>query len=228
MRCNACRGVLVCKYYKDFTETPFCTSCHSAGKLCRTCGRLLGPGSECKICIPRIYDGEVAGRHFHAAFQWVIEKGIRYTVPEESIHFALTRELISARHRQYDEATFGLAHILAPVGAPLRSAEINVTVLSGLPKLHLIGYSVHELGHVWLYDNNLQHLSPVEVEGFCEYLRYRYLCDVGTEEASLQMTRMRQNPNSVYGGGLRLYLDSFAHLGDRSLSSVLESMMKNR
>jgi hypothetical protein len=193
--------------------------------MCKLCGRTVGPGKECKACIPKIYDEDRAIPLFDAAFDWLSQRGVRFSIPRDEIHFSLIRELIPAHYKvQEAELTFGLTHIQGVPNGPLRNAVVNVTLLRGLTQLHLIGYSLHELGHVWLFDNGLQHLPAPEVEGFCEYLRYQYYADTKTEEGSLQMLRMRRNENPVTGGGMRVYLDKFPA---GALPKVLEHMVRN-
>ncbi|HEX4813341.1 MAG TPA: hypothetical protein VFV66_11375 [Nonomuraea sp.] len=82
-----------------------------------------------------------------------------------------------------------------------------IQALHGMRRVTLLETLVHELTHVWVYQNNLAY--RVYVEGFCNFVALSFLEWLGghepaaKEEAERRMALMRENPDKYYGGDMR-------------------------
>ena len=59
--------------------------------------------------------------------------------------------------------------------------EHEISVLSGMPPNKFLGVCAHEYGHAWLHENLVRErvLDSDTVEGFCEFLAYKWITDKG-------------------------------------------------
>lgn len=82
----------------------------------------------------------------------------------------------------------------------------HIYILDNLPIFLHLETVAHEMGHVWLQENarKLNSKSPQEIEGFCELVAYKTLQYDPSMAALNQRNLMLQNPDPIYGAGLRL------------------------
>lgn len=104
--------------------------------------------------------------------------------------------------------------------APLDSGILGLTLTDSTPVGHYycvylldnqpiflhLETLAHEMGHVWLYENvhDQNRKSPQEIEGFCELVAFKTLEFDLTMAALSHRNEMLQNPDPIYGYGLRM------------------------
>lgn len=95
--------------------------------------------------------------------------------------------------------------------------EHSIHVLNGMPRLAFMGVLAHELLHVWIHEQGLKHLSPPQVEGFCNLATaLMYTRAVTAEDRDLSevlLQRLQADPDPVYGDGYRLMAQHLERLG---------------
>lgn len=101
--------------------------------------------------------------------------------------------------------------------------EHRIFVISGLPRVAFMGVVAHELLHVWINENQLQHLSPPQVEGFCNLATALIYDNDGSELAKVLLRRMEEDPDPVYGDGYRAMKQNLAQWGWPKLIAALKS-----
>lgn len=89
--------------------------------------------------------------------------------------------------------------------------EHSIHVLNGMPRIAFMGVLAHELLHVWINERHLKHLTPPQVEGFCNLataLMYTQAARPDNAEeqslAKVLLKRLAEDTDPVYGDGYRL------------------------
>jgi len=85
----------------------------------------------------------------------------------------------------------------------VKSHEMKVYVLSGMPRDVLMRVLAHEMMHVWLFANGPLEMDHVLVEGSCEYAAYLALQNRPGLLARYYQETQRENEDLAYGGGFR-------------------------
>jgi len=82
----------------------------------------------------------------------------------------------------------------------------SILILKGESKSMALEIIVHELGHIWQFENwpDYTGREAVDKEGFCEWLAYKSLKALSFEEAA---EKMLNNKDEIYGNGLRIFLE---------------------
>jgi hypothetical protein len=104
-----------------------------------------------------------------------------------------------------------------------REEDLKIWIESGLPGNDAHGTLVHELTHLWQFDNYpAGEVDPRYVEGLACFLQHHALVDLG---ASTEAEWVRTNPDPVYGGGYRLVAEIEARVGTTgTISAVLKAI----
>jgi hypothetical protein len=213
-RCAYCNKPLMGAYLTDYWGTHFCKEHADQFPRCDFCGRLVPPGDReqgaeslrCPTCRASAIDSvEEARPIFKQLIQWVSSQGLRYN------NLPLSLELCGrARLAQYLDKR-GTAHSLGVTmsttytqdGRLIRTEVKGVAVFSGLPGMLFKGVTLHELGHVWLVVQGIDHLPAWAEEGFCELLAYRYYSEAPSVESRYHAENIARNSDPVYGEGFR-------------------------
>lgn len=95
--------------------------------------------------------------------------------------------------------------------------EHSIHVLNGMPRLAFMGVLAHELLHVWIHEQGLKHLSPPQVEGFCNLATALMYNRAATAEdrdlSAVLLQRLQTDPDPVYGEGYRRMARHLEELG---------------
>lgn len=78
----------------------------------------------------------------------------------------------------------------------------KIWLLENCTYIFLLSVVAHEMGHTWCRDHRIK-LSNMEEEGFCELLAYHVLSTQFSKFGNSWKISMMQNPDPVYGDGLR-------------------------
>ena len=79
----------------------------------------------------------------------------------------------------------------------------SVSILQGLPHTLFEGVGIHELGHVWLVQQNIVNLPIMDEEGFCELLAHRHYLEIGSKADLFFARNIAENSSPIYGDGFR-------------------------
>jgi hypothetical protein len=105
-------------------------------------------------------------------------------------------------------------------------AEIeSVAILQGLPHTLFEGVCIHELGHVWLVQQNIVNLPMVDEEGFCEWLSHRHYVEIGSKADLFYAHRIAENRDPIYGGGFRKLKNLEERLG---FAQIIQSLLRKK
>eukprot|EP00736_Rhodelphis_marinus_P003316 Rmarinus@m.10559 len=80
----------------------------------------------------------------------------------------------------------------------------GISVLKGLPRMHLLSVLAHEACHVFLFNQGYSRLPLHVEEGLCEIFAYLTLCSLpASEESNLRLSLLHSNVDPIYGGGFQ-------------------------
>jgi len=105
---------------------------------------------------------------------------------------------------------------------PVRSSQpAKVLILSGLNREHAYAVLAHELGHIWIARQGVEFASETDLEGTCELVQWLWLWRRSHKQfARHRRQRIQDNPDPIYGDGLRSALVAFQMYG--SLQAVAQ------
>ena len=96
-------------------------------------------------------------------------------------------------------------------GGRMIRTDTTIQILRGLPTTHFASIVAHELGHFYLQGSTNQlDLSQQQEEGLCELMSCAWLATQWKHDiyAQYRYETKLQNPDPIYGGGLRMALDA--------------------
>jgi hypothetical protein len=105
-------------------------------------------------------------------------------------------------------------------------AEVNsVAILQGLPHTLFEGVCIHELGHVWLVQQNIVNLPMIDEEGFCEWLAQRHYIEIGSKTDLFYARGIAENSDPIYGDGFRKLKRLEERIG---LAPIIKSLLRKK
>jgi hypothetical protein len=165
--------------------------------------RNTAPGGAVPHCTTcertAVVNAAEAGVEFERARDWLRRQGVIINHPNLRFNLISGNEL-GRMVKQNGGHAFGATTARWSAG---RCQEITISMRSGLPKAMFAGACAHELGHAWLNAQGIHGLPPVDEEGFCELLSWRYFRACDTPEAKYHATRIFESPHPIYGAGFR-------------------------
>ena len=216
LRCSVCGGIIEGEYQYDHWGNAYHAWHADEIAHCSFCGRLLsdpvaGGGRElhggryiCSKCEQNsIRDPEQARALLEEIRKQLVDMGI--VIRHEQIGFELiTPERMAELSHKPDADNFGLTQYQeSEWWGLLTERKFDVFVLEGMPKMHFILTTAHELMHVWLYLNAPSGGDQALIEGSCNYAGYLVLGNYDDEMAGYVVRQMEEEPDSTYGGGFR-------------------------
>jgi hypothetical protein len=205
-----------------YSRLAMCESCGKAQK-CKACftpayheergllrgATLVGIGNpRCSYCsADQVTD---AGPYLQQARNWMAEwckkHGEQYPVdiPGFSVRLVAPGELAGLVNVTEKGTVLGVCRAVFTKG---RAESYTIMVLSHMRRVAFLETLIHELTHVWIYENNLAG-KPI-VEGFCNWAAVQFLNDLeGTdpsrkEEAACRRAFMLENRDKHYGGDMK-------------------------
>lgn len=95
----------------------------------------------------------------------------------------------------------------------LGNGKTRIMLENGAPKLETEKTLVHEMTHIWQYENMLNLWSPerdlVAIEGMAVWVEAQYLTSLGLEERAKAYVDARSYEDSEYGQGMREYIKRY-------------------
>lgn len=242
--CHTCEVPLVGKYFTNrlLPDKRFCEPCIKSLTVCDFCGVPVTAGGvkypdgrdSCAACQRTAVVEQSVIRHLEdEARVWLWERLRVRGRPVDEVPLALVgadriaevqgkafastpgfdgreRGLFAAKKTVYRQGVEFVKQV----------DELAIYIESGLPRHEAFGTVVHELVHLWQYDNYPK--KPVHrqyVEGLAVWAQYHALLESGaTREAEM----LEKNPDPIYGGGFRLVREVEGDAGfDGTLSRLV-------
>lgn len=89
----------------------------------------------------------------------------------------------------------------------------KIMLLENQSYIVLLSVVAHEMGHTWCWDHCMN-FTKKEEEGFCELLAYHVLSTQFSKIGNYHLKLMIQNPDPIYGEGLRMMKKRFESFGE--------------
>jgi len=224
--CHSCGDVLGRKSFSldRWPDRRFCMECTHDAEKCDFCAQpVSGDGftypdgrvscDECRATA--VTDIAVALELEIQARQWM-GKRLRWAMrpsPECPFHLVGADEIAEIQGKAFvatpgfDQRERGLFSVRTTTyrkGVEFMGDkhEFGIYLETGLPRAEAYGTAVHELVHLWQFDNYPK--KPVHrqyMEGLACWAQYHALLDAGQ---SAHAERLLANPDPIYGGGLRM------------------------
>lgn len=236
-RCTICADPLTGSHHVNYWGDRFCT--HHSKELagCAYCGRLVPHATKrtrrrsiedisCDICASTAIDSLVQGRLlFDGLIDWVERQGLRFRQKSFRLEILDRADFLEREGGRRDP--LGLTSSKRYMrNKRVESVELTgVAILRGLPHPLFEGVCVHELGHVWLLQQNILHLPQMEEEGFCELISHRHYVEIGSKPDLFYAERIAKNNSPVYGDGFR----KLKRLEERvGLEQIIKSLLRKK
>lgn len=203
-RCCICNSIIYGRFYEDRWGNRCCAS-HNVN-LCRYCGRIITDGNPdtCTACrtLQIVSSNKYMTRKtLRCVLRRLKKLGLDFSQSDLKLKFINEHEL----HRLANVPANSKVEGLTVSSSTLMGVSSRIYLMDGLPVYEHIETLAHELGHVWLADNNSSlNGGPLsQVEGFCDLLAYKILDFDNSRDARIEQESLLNNPDPVYGGGLR-------------------------
>lgn len=204
-KCKSCQSLIDGQYLIDLWGNFHCRAC-LRNASCKHCGAPASHGRACPQCESMaVSTMPVAQRRFLKVAAFARE--VCSFVKGDDLKLELGST--SAMRDKYGENSFsdrtlGQARTTTYTGMGRTTSVVNsVGIVRGLPWPRFDGVVAHELGHVWVAQNDL-HFDKVEEEGVCELIAYHWY----KRHAYLGATRLAEDienrNDSIYGKGFRI------------------------
>lgn len=100
----------------------------------------------------------------------------------------------------------------------------TIYISCGYTYMYTKSVLAHELGHAWLRENKVN-ICKIENEGFCQLLSYQILSYDYNPQSNLEMLKLANWEDKVYGNGFRLMKRKLDSLGWEQLILFLTMTM---
>ena len=146
------------------------------------------------------------------------------TFDQQTLHLSVVERLESFGSSQPGRVV-GLTdiHVTRVAAIDVTARATDIRIVRGLRPLRFQAFAAHELGHVWLANQNILSLPSWCMEGFCELVAYRYTGTVDSMEARLERARISANPDPIYGDGFRRLSAYCDRVGFHNLCEALKT-----
>jgi hypothetical protein len=236
-RCYYCDEVLQGTFKVNAHGQKTCRV-HEHAPRCASCERWLGPEDQrllavapygtvlCPTCRPTAIGAmevQAYGMAFGAAALGELGLDLGAT-PAAPINLD-TLTAVDALKGPLDQVVHGITRteVTSLNGVVTARTLRGITLVGGLARDHFEGVLAHEFGHVWLFQQRLDHLPAQRLEGFCELVRSRWLARLGSPLALDQLRGIQENLHPIYGEGFRLLRDAYERGGRAGLLSALRA-----
>jgi hypothetical protein len=217
-RCSLCGKIIEGKLLRDYWGNIYHPDHTGKRTQCDYCSRFISEGLTgggvryadgrriCGLCHKTAIQDEKKGK---AILKAIAERLERYgiEIPHERCGFHLVDRdrlaRISRQSRNRTEET-GYTHYQGTmIDSKISSLKIDVYILSGLPKMHLVATAAHEIMHVWQYLNAPLENDRALCEGSCNYASYLILKEYQDGHAAYLIDSLFKSKNRLYGEGFR-------------------------
>jgi hypothetical protein len=209
-RCAGCERPIGEGDYVPIRGAPWHRPCFEAEFIaCFCCGDHVRRGAAsgtsampyCPGCSATVVTRPKAARLFQGVEAWAIALGMGFALPPP-LKLVRRPGLIG---RLAWGACLGLTKWSTLPGGSV--VVHGIQIVEGLPEVLFQATVAHELTHAWLAPRLTGREPAPSVEGLCELVSFHCLEALGGTTALRRCEVMTQNPDPVYGEGLRRSLD---------------------
>jgi hypothetical protein len=217
LRCAVCGGVIDGQYFVDSRDNIFHEFHQSEFSKCEYCGcficeDLTGTGQRfadgrevCGLCAETaVNDIEEAEQLMYNAVAGLRKFGIDIDEEEIPLELVDVQEMRRINKGSVDNplgyTTFKKTSFLAGL---VDTKDYKIYMLHGMPRATYVFSVTHELMHVWLFKNAPLDMAPLLCEGSCDYAATLVILASGKPEAAQLQREAMENPDPIYGEGLR-------------------------
>ncbi len=212
-RCTICRRLPIGTVEVSFHDEVTCTR-HVARVSCVFCTRphvdaapagwrpFSGSFMRCPTCLVEAVETQQEARiHLPSVRSQMAEIGVELA-ERVRVQIVSPAEINGAVGTPTSGVLLGLTDQWTGGGKRVRVAGIRI--VAGLPPAYFGRAVAHEIGHAWLAQRgHAWTATPAIEEGLCELFAYAWLKRRRTPDAEALRSRLRTNPDPVYGGGFR-------------------------
>ncbi|MDZ4723043.1 MAG: protein DA1 [candidate division Zixibacteria bacterium] len=216
LRCTLCGDVIEGAYLKDNWDNAVHKSHQGEIPQCEYCHRFISESSDGG---QRYADGRhICGLCHKSAVSTPSEaKQIMYNVIASLANYGIVIDMEKLPLQLVDkddlvtEARKGRSDLLGLtkydeagwLGGLVKTKNLNILMLDGLPRTLFTSALAHELMHVWQYMNAPLRNNPSLCEGSCNYAAYLILREIPGSESRFYAENMMKDKDPDYGEGFR-------------------------
>jgi len=216
-RCAVCGEIITGRYFIDSRNNAFHAEHKDEYPECEYCGCLLaenvtGEGSKyqdnryvCGLCLKDVVKDAAEAQQLMAdVLAKLAGDGISIDetkIPLELIDRDRMRRISKGAHK--DPLGYTTYKRTSTQDGLITDRHFRIYVLHGLPRPEFEFAIAHELMHVWLFKHAPSEMEPQLCEGSCDYAATRVIQLSDEPEAGRVWRKATENPDPVYGEGLR-------------------------
>lgn len=212
--CNYCGRAITGKYLLNHWGETYCAEHRGTVPICDYCGRFIGVKSSdrgkrygdgrniCGICLPRTVTTITSGKKILQNIHDRLENRGIIIKPFKPDFFLIER----SRLKQLDKGgeKQGFATFRRQIfNGEIKSFNMEIFILNGLPEENFISTCAHELMHIWFYSHNITDPSPALIEGSCNMASFLMLSEEKTLRAEYVIKGLFADTSRTYGAGFR-------------------------
>ncbi len=223
-KCYTCGEPILGEYliYDNDQSKRYCLHCVQVYHHCEVCGAPVGRDSVllddgriiCKDCLPKGYYKLEDVLPFRETVLKFMEENLGMRVKHRVKYLLVGRDRLKEENKHGSEDQSGLF--------VRRNDDFKVLILYGLRQGEIFQVLPHEIAHAWQAENCGFDLELIDLEGFAEWVSYRFLDHVKFEYKQEVMLKRED----VYGKGLRKMLDIEKRGGPEAVFSYMTTAGK--
>ena len=214
-RCTLCNKALTGQYQINSWGDRYCSDHAQTMASCSYCGRLVPHTTKrmrrrsieavrCDHCASTAIENTPQAKLLMTnLITWVEAQGMGFRQKTFRIELLDRADFISRKSGRRDPLGLTSSTRFMRQKRVDHAKIESVAILRGLPHTLFEGVCIHELGHVWLVQQNIVNLPSLDEEGFCELLAYRHYIEIGSNVDLFYARGIAENSDAVYGGGFR-------------------------
>lgn len=235
LRCAVCGQIIKGKYYVDYWGNAVHAYHKDEVPHCEYCGRYISDYSTgggfryadgrivCKLCEKTAVEDSAAVDTIKKQVGAIL-KTYGIDIGDQFIPITLVDKTAMARldNSRIDPNGYTYIERTTSFGVTVQQ-HLEVFLLDGMPRMHVIATLAHELMHVWLYNKAPDDMDPALCEGSCNYAAYLVMEKYPGKESEYIRDTFRNETDSIYGDGFRGVADYVDKRGTAKWLSYLKS-----
>jgi hypothetical protein len=217
LRCAHCGDIINGEYLVDHWGNAYHPRHQRDARQCRYCGRFTSDhltwGATtyrdgrhiCGLCMESAvaYQSEALDVMSEVA-EHLAQIGISIDVSTVTLHLIDLRQMKS----RFDSDAHNLRGFVdyrekTSMFGVVKERTIDLYLLEGMPRLHVVTTLAHELTHVWQYTHGRLKNDLTFSEGSCNYAAFLVLLNYPGEETGYVVETLLEDEDPVYGDGFR-------------------------
>lgn len=235
--CSHCKRPINGKYFKDYWGNCYHWEHMNNAPSCNYCGRLISReltkgGTSysdgrriCMLCHKTAVEtrekGEKILKRVHDELELL---GIEIS-PFKPRFYLLDRSRLKGLSGSSETQGFA-RYQRETINGQLKSFNLEIYILKGLPESSFMSACAHELMHIWFYSRNITKIQSRLVEGSCNFSAYLVMKNQKSPETAYRIHELMENKSPVYGKGFQKIYKMVESKGISNWLKYLESHKK--